>query len=140
MKIAEYKETPQEHIEVESAAPSLSKAKLTGGIVQLNLQANVDNWNLVEYPTGEDLHFYYLIYKYVEEDGKAKKGELVGAMVGETTEGTLDLTFPLTLQDQKYWVEIYYKDKASAGADFDNKRERTVVARIRIIQEHYIGH
>ena len=57
MKIAEYKETPQEHIEVESAAPSLSKAKLTGGIVQLNLQANVDNWNLVEYPTGEELHF-----------------------------------------------------------------------------------
>lgn len=123
MKIAEYKETPQEHIKVESAAPSLSKAKLTGGIVQLNLQANVDNWNLVEYPKGEKLHFYYLIYDYVEVDGKAKKGELVGAMVGETTEGTLDLTFPLTLQDQKYWVEIYYKDKASAGADFDNNTD-----------------
>lgn len=44
-------------------------------------------------------------------------------MVGKTTEGTLDLTFPLTQQERKYWVEIYYKDKASAGADFDNKTD-----------------
>lgn len=127
MKIDKYDVPAQEDIKVESAAPSLSKAKLTGGIVQLNLQANVDNWNLVEYPTDEKLHLYYLIYTYkVDKNGYAEKRDLAGAMVGETTEGTLDLTFPFTQTERKYWVEIYYKDKASAGDDFDSMTDDTL--------------
>lgn len=132
MKIASYKAPDQDNITVGSAAPSLQNVKIAGGIVQINLQADVENWNLVEYPTGENLHLYYLIYGYtVGSDGVAKIGELQGAMVGEPgslidSGGKLNLTFPFTQQERSYWIEVYYKDKTaaeSAGAKFDTKTD-----------------
>lgn len=139
MKIASYQAPAQEHIAVQSAAPSLNNAKLTGGIVQVNLQANVENWNLVEYPGDEKLHLYYLIYNYtVGSDGHPQRGELVGAMVGEpaaadiiTSGGKLSLTFPLLETKQKYWVEIYYKDKAAAGSDFNSKTDDALFGEVK---------
>lgn len=119
MEIASYDVEGADSVTVESAAPAFASINGTGGIVMVNLAGTVENWNLVEYPTDEELHLYYLVYKYTTSGTTAQKGDLVGAMAGEPdslldSKGKLDLSLPLKEQKAQYWIEIYYKDKAIA--------------------------
>ncbi len=105
-------------VEVKTAVPSLTSRTATGGIVTVNLNAVVENWNLVEYPDSEDFHLYYLIYTYTLDGTTAKKGDNpVAAMVGTAddigSDGTLNLNLTLS-SDTKYWIDVYYKDAGIA--------------------------
>lgn len=134
MKIDSYDADAQTPVTVESAAPSLVNPKASGGILQVNLKADVENWNLVEYPKGESLHLYYLIYDYTKDEttGNVTKGKLQGMMIGEPDEksiqkngGKLDVTFPFVQMSKNYWIEVYYKDKASSNA-FDRETDEEI--------------
>lgn len=122
MKLESYK-VDEKSFTVESPAPSLQNAKTSHGIVQINLKADIENWNLVKYPEGEDLHLYYMIYTYETDNvtGVATKKDLAGVLVGDSlaaSGGKLDQTFPFVFQGRKYWIEVYYKEE-SAKKDTD---------------------
>ncbi|MCD8098254.1 MAG: hypothetical protein LUE31_09575, partial [Lachnospiraceae bacterium] len=123
MEVATYEQTDIGATEVASAVPSLNSTTTTGGLTTVNISVTLENWNMVELASDEEvIHLYYLIYSYtVDNSGTATKGSLVGAWIGsendlDTSDGTISVDLTGLSGDTSYYIEVFYKDADNAGS------------------------
>lgn len=105
---------------VGKMAPTYASGSLRAGLTNLQLNVNVHNYGLMDYPEGESFHLYYTLSE-VDTSGNE---QLVGVMIDTAPNNSGSvwtmLSKNLTI-GATYRVRIYYKDNRKDNARLDTE-------------------